>query len=196
MLLTTSEVSFAHWVGILFALMYGQYISDRLPLYLCKRFNAGVWKPEYRLHALWFPSIINPIGLGLWGAGLEYHLSWVVLVVAVAFVTFGSLAITPITVNYINEAFISHSAEASIAVNLYRVGFGLSVAFYIKQWVAETGVGWAYGTMAFMEIFSFFFVMLLMWKGHVIRGLTWGGLSKSEEGEQVMDEKESHSTTP
>ncbi len=63
------------------------------------------------------------------------------LVVAVAFVTFGSLAITPITVNYINEAFIGNPAEASIAVNVYRVGFGLSFAFYIKQWVASTGVG-------------------------------------------------------
>jgi hypothetical protein len=156
---------------------------------MCTRFNHGVWKPEYRLHALWIPSIINPIGLSLWGAGLQYHLSWVVLALAQVLVTFGSLSITPITVNYINECFIGNPAEASIAVNVYRVGFGLSVAFYIKEWVAETGVGWAYGMMAFFEIGSFLFILLLMWKGHAIRGLTWGHLSQSEEGEHVVKQE-------
>ena len=122
--------SFAHWVGIFIALIYGQFFSDRLPLFLCRRFGHGIWKPEFRLHALWIPSLIfNPIGLALFGAGLQYHLSWAVLALGQVFVTFGSLAITPITVNYINECFINTPAEASIAVNLYRVGFGLSVAF-------------------------------------------------------------------
>jgi hypothetical protein len=181
-------VSFAHWIGIVIALIYGQCLSDRLPLYICTRFGHGVWKPEYRLHALWIPSIINPIGLGLWGAGLQYHLSWVILALAQVFVTFGSLGITPITVNYINECFIGHPAEASIAVNVYRVGFGLSVAFYVQKWVAKTGVGWAYGMMAFFEMGSFAFILLLMWKGHAIRELTWGHLSKSEEGEHMVEE--------
>ncbi len=50
-----------------------------------------------------------------------------------------------------------------------------------------------YGTMTLMEIFSFFFILLLMWKGHAIRGLTWGKLSKSEEGEQVVEGREAGS---
>ena len=89
--------------------------------------------------------------------------------------------ITPITVNYINECFIGHPAEASIAVNVYRVGFGLSVAFYIKEWVAETRVGWAYGMMAFFEIGSFLFIVLLMWKGMLSggwRGVIWARVKK------------------
>ena len=120
---------------------------------------------------------------------MQYHLSWVVLAIAQVFVTFGSLSITPITVNYINECFIGHPAEASIAVNLYRVGLGLSVAFYIKEWVAKTGVGWAYGMMAFFEVGTFAFILLLMWKGHAIRSLNWRHLGKSEEGEHVVNEK-------
>jgi hypothetical protein len=110
-----------------------------IPVIFLLNLNAdslgSIWKLEYRLHALWIPSLIfNPIGLGLFGAGLQYHLSWVVLALGQVFVTFGSLAITPNIVNYINECFIHNTAEASIAVNLFRVGFGLSVAFYIKQW--------------------------------------------------------------
>jgi hypothetical protein len=186
-----SLVSFSHWVGIVIALVYGQFLSDRLPLYICRRFGNGVWKPEYRLHALWIPSLIfNPLGLGLFGAGLLYHLSWGVLALGTVFTTFGSLAITPITVNYINECFIHNPAEASIAVNAFRVGFGLSVAFYINQWVAKVDVAWAYGMMAFFEVFSFGFVILLMWKGHQIREWTLAGLASSEEGEHLIKEED------
>lgn len=68
-------VSLFHWVGIVLALIYGQLISDRLPLWLCGC-NDGIWKPEYRLHALWIPALIfNPIGLGFFAAALQYHLS-------------------------------------------------------------------------------------------------------------------------
>ena len=99
--LQNAYFSFVHWIGIGIALIYGHLISDRLPLAIAAR-NGGIWKPEYRLHALWVPALImNPIGLGIFGAALEYHLSWVVIAVGQAMVTFGSLAIIPITVNYI-----------------------------------------------------------------------------------------------
>jgi len=175
---------------MIITLIYGQFLSDRLPLYICTRFNDGVWKPEYRLHALWIPGLIfNPIGLGLFGACLQYHLSWGLLALANGLVTFGSLTIMPITVNYLNECFIKNPAEASVALNAYRVGFGLSVAFYIKKWAASVTVGWAYGMMAFFVIFSFLFVVLLMWKGHQIREWTLAGLSATEEGKHVIEEE-------
>ncbi|CZR69095.1 uncharacterized protein PAC_18996 [Phialocephala subalpina] len=110
----------------------------------------------------------------------------VVLATGQAFATFGSFAITPTTVNYISEAFLGNPAETSIALNLHRVGFGLSVAFNVKRWVADVGVAWAYGTMAFIEVFGFLFVVLLMWKRHEIRSWTWGGIGKSKEGIIVL----------
>jgi hypothetical protein len=176
-------------VGIIAALIYGQFVSDWLPLKICAR-NGGIWKPEYRLHALWIPGLIfNPIGLGLFGAGLQYKLSWGVLAVATVFVTFGSLSITPITVNYMCECFIRNPAETSIAVNFYRVGFGLSVAFYINQWVAAVTIGWAYGMMALFEVLSFVSIIALLWKGHRIREWNIGGFGSSEEGEHLIQEK-------
>ncbi|KAM3084098.1 hypothetical protein ACMFMG_001796 [Clarireedia jacksonii] len=184
-----AEFSFTHWIGIIFALIYGQYLSDRLPLHIAKRYNRGIWKPEYRLHALWLPSILNPIGLGLFGAGLLYHLHWIVLAIATVLVTFGSLCITPITVNYINECFIRNPAEAAIAVNFYRVAFGLSVAFYIKEWVRDVNVGWTYGMMAFFEVLGLGCVVGLMWKGQRVREWTFKGLGNTEEGEHVVEEK-------
>ncbi|KAF7918598.1 hypothetical protein EAE99_008792 [Botrytis elliptica] len=151
-------------IGIFFVLFNRPYLSDRPPLSIAKKYNNGFWVPEYRLHALWFPDILNPIRLGLFGAGLLYHLHWVILALATVLVTFGSLCITPITINYINECFIDNLAEASIAVNFYRVGFGLSVAFCIKPWVADVN-------------------------GHRIKEMSFSGLGRSEEGEHVAEEK-------
>lgn len=95
----------------------------------------------------------------------------------------------PITETYICESFVSHPAEASITSNALRLLFGLSVAFYINEWVADVGVGWCYGMMAFFDIFSFGFIVLLMWKGHQIRQWTVGGLNDTEEGEKVVQGK-------
>ena len=41
--------------------------------------------------------------------------------------------------------------------------------------------------MAFFDIFSFVFIVLLMWKGHSIREWSIGGLNATEEGEKVVD---------
>jgi hypothetical protein len=186
-LIETAYFSFLHWIGISFALFYGHFVSDRLPLYICSR-NSGIWKPEYRLHALWFPALIcNPIGLGIFGAALQYHLSWVVLAFGMALVTFGSLAMIPVCVDYICECFVRHPAEANITANCLRLLFGLTVPFYINEWVAEVTVGWAYGMMALFDVAAFGCVGLLMWKGHMIRSLTLGGLNESEEGEKVVE---------
>jgi hypothetical protein len=153
-----------------------------------------VWKPEYRLHALWIPGLIfNPIGLGLFAAGLQYKLSWGVLAIATILVTFGSLSIPPITVNYLCECFIKNPAEASIALNFYRVGFGLSVAFYIKQWIEAVTIGWAYGMMAIFEVLSFMSIILLLWKGHAIREWSVGGFAESEDGMLLVEQKVSNS---
>ena len=91
-------VTFVHWIGVLFGLIYGQLVSDRIPLWLTVR-NGGTWKPEYRLHALWLTNfILMPIGLGLVGAALQYRLHWVIFALGQIFVTIGSLVSIPVTV--------------------------------------------------------------------------------------------------
>jgi hypothetical protein len=92
-----------HWIGVVVGLLYGQFFSDRIPLWLAAR-NNGVWKPEFRLHALWLTNfILMPIGLGLVGAALQHKLHWIVFAIGQFFVTIGSLVSIPVTVNYICE---------------------------------------------------------------------------------------------
>ncbi|KAJ5762168.1 uncharacterized protein N7511_005550, partial [Penicillium nucicola] len=180
--------TFSHWIGIIVVQFYGHYLNDRFPLYLARRFNHGVWKPEYRLHVLWLPSLVlNPIGLGIFGAALQYRLHYLVLALGVFVVTVGSLGSVPVTVNYVVECFPGFPAEVGIVVGAYRIVYGLTIGFYIDGWVDAVGVGWVYGMMAFFATFSFFFVMLLMWKGEVIRRARFKGLGSSEEGERLVE---------
>ena len=89
---------------MLLGLIYGQLVSDRIPLWLTAR-NGGTWKPEYRLHALWLTSfILMPIGLGLVGAALQYRLHWMVFALGQVFVTIGSLVSIPVTVKYVSTS--------------------------------------------------------------------------------------------
>ncbi|RDL40144.1 Uncharacterized protein BP5553_00123 [Venustampulla echinocandica] len=181
--------TFVHWFGFLFGLVYGQLVSDRLPLWLASR-KGGAWKPEYRLHALWFTNLfLMPIGLGLVGASLQYNLHFMVFALGHFFVTIGSMVSIPVTVNYIAECFRSHTIEATIPVNSMRLFLGLSINFYATEWVAKVNIGWFYGMMAFFTVFAFFFLMILMFWGHKIRQWTPFGLGSDEEGQHVVEGK-------
>jgi MFS family permease len=161
---------------------------------MAARFNGGSWKPEYRLHALWLPALVcNCIGIGLFGCTLQYHVSWGLLAFASILVIYASMCITPITVNYLSECFTHNVEETAIVLNTFRIAFGLSVAFYITPWVDAVGVGWTYGMMAFIMIFSWLFVVVLMWKGHQIRQIDPFGLISTEEGEHVLEASSTHS---
>lgn len=169
--------------------LYGHLLADRIPLWLCAQ-NDGAWKPEFRLHALWTPNfILTPIGLGLIGASMQYHLHWVVMAVGNFLVTFGAMQGIPVTMNYVAESFRNSTVEAVIPLNSMRLFFGLTINFYINPWIAAMGVGWVYGLMAFLCAGSFGFLVILMWKGHAIREASPFHTAASEEGEKVLTQK-------
>lgn len=184
---SSQSVSFVGWCSDGSALLYGALVADRLPLYLCKRFGKGIWKPEYRLHALWFCTFIPaPIGLGIFAAALQYHLHYMVLALGVFLTFFGTISSAPITVNYVVECFTTHSVEVTSILNFYRLCFGISIPFFIDAWFdAVGGAGWTYGMMAFFSFIPYIWLIILMFKGPAIRHWTGGTLSTSEEGVKV-----------
>ncbi|PCG90158.1 Major facilitator superfamily domain, general substrate transporter [Penicillium occitanis (nom. inval.)] len=188
--------TFVHWIGCIIGLIYGHFVSDRIPLWFIKR-NNGVWKPEYRLHALWPTNfVLMPLGLGLVGIAMEYRLNWIVMAIGQLFVTIGSLVSIPVTVNYICECFRTHTTEATLILNSLRLWFGLSINFYVNPWIDKVGIGWVYGMMAFFCVFAFLFLILLMLFGHAIREATPFIESKSEEGQHVLADGERTASTP
>ncbi|MCJ1358869.1 MAG: hypothetical protein MMC33_008869 [Icmadophila ericetorum] len=176
--------------------MISHWGNDRLPLWISRRSGHGVWHPEYRLYNLIFPALIQPIGLGIFGAGLQYHTHYMVLALGAFLNTLGAFIAIPICVIYVIECFTTHAVEASVIMNLYRLVFGLAIPFFIDPWIARVGVGWTFGMSAFFTLFFAFLLALLVWKGESLRQLSPIGvtLAVTDEGKRVNAESVGLST--
>ena len=178
------------WVGIIGAQVYGYLFNDKTPLWVARR-RGGTWHPEYRLANTIVPGLLLPVGLGIYGAGLQYHLHFMVLALASFIIWFTALLILPICYNYIIECFLHTPVEASVALNSYRIAFGLMSVFIVTQWQMAVGVGWMWGMGAFFVLFVDLLMALVIFKGHKVRKLTVH-ISKSiaitEDGEKVIQQ--------
>ena len=176
------KVLFSIWIGLFAAQIYGNLLSDRLPLWISRR-RGGKWIPEYRLFSLCFPGfIILPVGLGIFGATLEYHYHFMVLAFATFLVAFGAFICVPIVTTYIVECFYSHAFEASITLGFYRLVFGLAVPFFVSPWSETVGVGWVFGMAALFSVLMACIVLLLMWKGPLIRSWSFALPGNDDSG--------------
>jgi MFS family permease len=69
-------------IGNLFGSWIGGWVVDRYSDWQSRR-NNGVFQPETRLHLLWVPAVLVPVGLLAFGYGVERHLHWTSLYVCV-----------------------------------------------------------------------------------------------------------------
>ncbi|KAF2234613.1 putative polyamine transporter [Viridothelium virens] len=177
--------SFTSWVALLVAWTIGSLVNDRIPLQTARR-NQGVWHPEYRLLPLVIPGLLLPIGLGIYGAALEYHLHYMVLALGQFLVQLSSQLSVPICVNYVTESFISSPIEVAIAMNAWRLFLGLGLPFATEPWIEKVGPGWAFGTAAFMMVAAGLWMIVVAMKGHALRRLQVSShLADAEDGAVV-----------
>ena len=182
-----SIVSLSGCIGILGAFVYTQLVSDRVPIWLCRKYG-GVWKNEYRLQCMWLPGlIVLPIGLGIFGVAVKKHWHPAVLALSYFMTMFGANAATSIISNYLSESFPHYPAECGIILSAYRLILGLASGFFIQPWAEKIGVAWTFGTGALLSVFAFLFIILLLWKGPAIRQMTLKPhLHPSDEAPQLM----------
>ncbi|RAK95509.1 polyamine transporter [Aspergillus ibericus CBS 121593] len=164
-------------IGVLLVEVYGHFISDRLPFYILRRktkaneIEPTEWSPEYRLHCLWFPVVLLPIGLGLFGASLEYHFHWAILALGYLLISVGAISTLPITMTYLCECFPNHVSEVAAALGIWRLILGLLTTVFITPWNNSFGPGWVFGSSGLFTIPAFGGVVVLMVFGKQIRGM-------------------------
>lgn len=164
----TALFYFALWIGILVAQAYGIAFNDSIPLGISRRHSD--WHPEYRLHTAWIPGlIVMPIGLGIFGAALAFHLHYMVSALGSFLVSFGGVSSVPVSINYIIESFEQYPQEVGASLNVYRLAFALAVPFFFPSWTARIGIGWVFGMMAFFSVLGFLIVVILMFFGRQLR---------------------------
>ena len=161
-------------------------MGDRIPLWASRHLGKGVWHTEYRLWNMLLPAILSPVGLGIFGAALQYHLHYMVLALGLFIVTFSALLSVPVCLNYIVECFITSANEAAIAMNCWRLGFAIALGFFVFPWEAKVGTGWVFGMAAFFDVLVALLIALLAWKGHILRRYTMKSLTVTEEGLKLI----------
>ena len=161
----------------------GMYISDALPLRICKRFYNGIWQPELRLYVLYITVVFTPVGLGICGAALKLHYHYMIYAFGYFIVAMVALMAVPITTNYVAESFTHYGTESALAMAFWRLAWGVVIPFFASQWIDKVGVNWVYGIAAFITIGSCTFLQVLLWRGPQLRQLSLvKSMVSSEEG--------------
>lgn len=183
-----SIVSFAGWVATLVAQLIGIAANDGLPLWICKRYYHGTWRPELRLYVMIITVIFCPIGLGICGVALHRHYHYMVFALGYLVTAFSGLVAVPVATNYIAESFTHYGTESTVAMTFYRLSWGVLVPFFVARWIDEVGINWVYGTAALITLVSWGFIWTLLWKGHELRAKSLiKSLASSEEGETLFE---------
>ena len=133
--------------------------------------------------------MVLPVALGLYGASLQYHLHYMVLALANFLGGFSTNAMIPITVNYIIECFKNHASESAAIMGLYRLAFSLTLPFFVPAWIVAVGPGWCLGMAAFFSVFAYSFILVLLWKGSVVRQWSFKRVASSEAGVRLIQEE-------
>ena len=112
-----------------------------------------------------------------------------VLALALFLVNFSAFLSVPICVNYAVECFKAWALEASVAMNTYRLAFGVALPFFVLPWEERVGSGWLFGMAAFFCLFGALLLIILALKGHALRSwVLLSGLTDNEEGARIIDE--------
>ena len=135
--------------------------------------------------------VIVPIGLGICGAGLRYHLHFMVYALGIFVVNVRALVSVPVATNYIAESYTHHGMESTLVIAFYRLSWGVAIPFFITLWIGKVGVGWVFGTAAFLTLGAWVLVILVIWKGAALREwplMRWEGLVSSEAHAKVFED--------
>ena len=181
-----SEFLFCQWVALALAEVYGFVLNDRSALWMCRR-RGGVWKPEYRLFPVMIlPCIAAPVGLILFGVGIQYHLHYMVLATGFFLSSWADLALVPVLTTYLAEVFRGYASETYTALWAWRLSLGVVIPFFLNGWLARHGPAWCFGTMAIIAAAGTGILFTLVAKGHTLRRLLHTRYMQDEEGEKVV----------
>lgn len=77
-----------------------------------------------------------------------------VLTVGIYLCAFAVLLMVPICVNYVAENYKEYAPQAAIAMGVYRLGWGIAIPFFFKEWEKAVSVGWVLGTATFLNLLA------------------------------------------
>ncbi|KKY16834.1 putative mfs transporter [Phaeomoniella chlamydospora] len=134
-------------LGSLIGIFFGGHISDWVANIFTKR-NGGIREPEFRLPAVTIGMIASPLGLLLYGFGIEDKLHWMVPTLGLGFLSFAIAQATNVTLVYIIDSYRPIAGETVVTQLAFKAAFGFLLSFYTNPWIDAAGYKNAFGAMA------------------------------------------------
>ncbi len=136
---------FAGLIGALLALVTGP-LADYVSLRSTRK-NGGVREPEMRIPVSFLSIITAPLGLILYGVGIQNHLHWIVPTLGLGLSSFTVASGTVVALVYAVDSYKPITEEVVTCVLGYKALFGFLLAFYTNDWVMNEGYTKAFSEM-------------------------------------------------
>lgn len=101
-------------LGSAIGVAFGGHISDWTADYFTRR-NGGRREPEMRLPSLLIGGIFAPIGLLLYGFGIDRQLHWIVPTLGLGFLSFAIVQATNVSLVYTIDSYRPAAGEVTVA---------------------------------------------------------------------------------
>ncbi|KAG2065935.1 multidrug resistance protein 4, partial [Suillus decipiens] len=137
-------------VGLLSTTIFGARICNKIYLYLAAK-NGGKGKPEMRVPALIFGSLIIPVGLLWYGWSAQAKVHFMMPIIGTAILGFGIMTSSLAIQLYLVDTF-TYAASAVAAASMLRFLFGFAFPLFGQQMFAALGYGWGNSLLAGLAI--------------------------------------------
>lgn len=118
------------------------------------RRNGGYFEPEYRLYLMVVPLILGPVGLLMWGFGLQYALHWSVPAVGSG-ISYAVLCAVPnIGMTYVVDAHRPVAGEAMTSLTAFKNTIAFGLCFAVYPWILKDGFVLVRITSMFISVVS------------------------------------------
>jgi hypothetical protein len=164
---------FGSFVGGFLAIPAGGPFGEAVANWFTVR-NRGVREPEFRLPAIGVSLFTAPLGLLLYGYGLQNRLSFMVPVVGLGLLSFSGGQAINISLMYTLDAYSPVAGEVTIAQLAFKsiIGFGLSAT--TNTWIATSGLVIAMSEMAAITAFVLLLAIPMFFYGARLRKASLG----------------------
>ncbi|PWN51797.1 MFS general substrate transporter [Violaceomyces palustris] len=154
-LFSIQDIGFVGWsgvIGVIVGMAIGGPAIDWISARLIRR-NGGVQEPEMRIPSIIVPLIFSPLGLSLYGAGVQHQWHWIVPVVGNGLTFFACTWGSSVSYSYLVDCYKPIAGEAISGMLALKSVLTFISSFYTNTWVENQGPQNAFGQMAGISAF-------------------------------------------
>lgn len=125
-------------IGALVGCTLGGTVTDYVCAAIAKR-RGGYFKPEYRLWCLIIPFLFGPVGLLLWGFGLEKKMNPYVAIAGIGISYAVLCAVPAVGMTYVVDSYRPIAGETITMLTAFKNTFAFALSFGVTPWILKDG---------------------------------------------------------